>query len=250
MTGTQPTGEPIRLPVGSRGRRPFVLINMAMTADGKIATANRALSRFGTRQDEANLYALRASVDAVMSGATTLMAEGATLGPGPQRFRQQRRLAGRPEWPLRIAVSGSCSLSPDAAVFQHGTSPVIVLTSERAPRRALHRLSRVATQVGVCGEQEVDFTRALRWLAESWQVDRLLCEGGGELNDALFRADLVDELHLTLCPWIAGGRTAPTLADGVGVSALAEARRFRLKARKRVGNELYLIYHRATSPAP
>lgn len=242
MVKEAPTDKVVWLRGGSRGRRPFVLVNMAMTADGKIATADRAISRFGSQKDEQHLYVLRATVDAVMSGATTLMAEGATLGPGPVRFRRQRLRAGRPEWPLRIAVSGSGSLAADAPIFRQGDSPVIVLASERASRRALQRLSRVATQVCVCGESEVDFAAALRWLARTWQVKRLLCEGGGELNDALFRAGLIDELHLTLCPFVFGGRTAPTIADGAGVAALADARRFRLKTCKRVGAELYLVY--------
>ena len=54
-------------------------------------------------------------------------------------------------------------------------------------------------------------------------MKRLLCEGGGELNDALFRAGLVDEIHLTICPKIFGGRTAPTIADGLGCPRLSGA---------------------------
>lgn len=242
MTGPKRTGKAIRLTAVGRGKRPFVLVNMAMTADGKIATADRAISRFGSPRDTAHLFQLRATVDAVMSGAATLMAEDATLGPGPERFIRGRRKAGLPDWPLRIAVSGSGRLSPGATIFRKGNSPVIVLVSQRAARRNLQRLGKVATQVCVCGEDEVDFLRALRWLAGTWKVRRLLCEGGGELNDALFRADLVDELHLTLCPFVVGGRTAPTIADGLGVTALADARRFRLKSRKRVADELYLVY--------
>jgi riboflavin-specific deaminase-like protein len=249
MTEPEAMAEVIRLPGDGRGPRPFVLVNMAMTADGKIATADRRISRFGSERDEANLYALRASVDAVMSGATTLMAEGATLGPGPERFRRRRRQAGLPEWPLRVAVSGSGSLSPDAALFHKGEGPVVVLVSERAKQAALRRLGKVATQICVCGGRELDFAGALRWLAGHWQVRRLLCEGGGAVNDALFRAGLVDEVHLTLCPWVVGGRSAPTIADGMGVAALADAARFQLKSRKRIGGELYLTYHR-TDPNP
>lgn len=68
----------------------------------------------------------------------------------------------------------------------------------------------------ICGAQQIDFALALRWLRKKWRIRRLLCEGGGELNDALFRAGLVDEVHLTLCPLLLGGRAAPTPADGSG----------------------------------
>jgi 5-amino-6-(5-phosphoribosylamino)uracil reductase len=73
-------------------------------------------------------------------------------------------------------------------------------------------------------------------------VKRLLCEGGGGLNELLFRHDVVDEVYLTLCPLLFGGRDAPTMADGKGVASLAEATRLRLKSLKRVGDELLLLY--------
>ncbi|HLZ53931.1 MAG TPA: dihydrofolate reductase family protein, partial [Verrucomicrobiae bacterium] len=69
-------------------------------------------------------------------------------------------------------------------------------------------------------------------------------EGGGELNGALFRAGLVDELHLTICPKIFGGRQAPTIADGNGFSRLANAERFQLKSMRRVRGELFTVLTR------
>ena len=97
----------------------------------------------------------------------------------------------------------------------------------------------------VCGENEIDFAAALRWLRAKWKVKRLLCEGGGEVNGALFQAGLVDEVHVTLCPLILGGRAAPTLADGAGVARLAQAARLRLVSMKRFGATLFLVYRRA-----
>ena len=73
-------------------------------------------------------------------------------------------------------------------------------------------------------------------------MQRLLCEGGGELNDALFRAGLVSELHLTICPMIFGGHSAPTIADGLGAGALARAARLELKSARRRGDEMFLVY--------
>ena len=69
---------------------PFVFVNMAMTADGKIATANRAVHSFGSARDLAHLYELRATADAVMCGARTVEVAETTLGPGAAKFRRQR----------------------------------------------------------------------------------------------------------------------------------------------------------------
>jgi riboflavin biosynthesis pyrimidine reductase len=82
----------------------------------------------------------------------------------------------------------------------------------------------------------------LRWLSRRWGVKRLLCEGGGELNDALFRAGLVNELHLTVCPRIFGGHRAPTIADGFGVSRLAQATQLELQSARSHGGEMFLVY--------
>ena len=221
---------------------PFVFINMAMTADGKIATANRAVSSFSSRRDFEHLLELRATADAVMSGARTVGREQINLGPGPARFRRLRLKNGLTEYNVRILVSGSGSLSPSAAVFRHRFSPVIVLASGRASAGKLEPLRAVADTVKICGGSEIDFRAAFEWLREDWKVKRLLCEGGGELNGALFRAGLVNELHLTVCPKILGGRAAPTISDGTGGLKLSDATRLALKSMKRVGNELFVVY--------
>ena len=224
---------------------PFVLVNMAMTADGKIATANRAVSSFGSVRDRKHLLELRATADAVMAGARTLGSAPINLGPGPARFRRLRLRRGLAEYNLRIVVSGSGMVNPQAQTFQHHFSPIIVLTTERASKAKRHQLQTVADAVKVCGKRKVNFQAALRWLRERWGVKRLLCEGGGELNGALFRAGLVDELHLTVCPTIFGGRDAPTLADGCGFRRLDAVAQFQIKSLKRIGREIFAMLCRA-----
>ncbi len=229
----------------STAPRPFVLVNMAMSADGKIATANRAVSTFSSPRDHEHLYELRATADAVMSGARTVDLNNYTFGSGAERFRKLRLRRGLAECHLRVIVSGTGSVDPRAEIFRHRVSPVLVLTSERAPAAALKQLRTVADAVHVTGETEVDFPAALRWLRAEWNVKRLLCEGGGELNDALFRAGLVDELHLTFCPRLIGGRLAPTIADGLGFPQLSGAFQLQLVGTKRVGEELFCVLRRA-----
>jgi riboflavin-specific deaminase-like protein len=198
------------------------------------------------------LLELRATVDAVMCGTTTAGAEGISLGPGPRRFRALRQRRGLAEYNLRVIVSGSGRINPEASVFRHRFSPIIVLTTRRAPTARLKPLRAAAKEVAVFGKREVDLPSALRWLRKQWNVRRLLCEGGGQLNDAMFRAGLVDEVHVTVCPKIFGGRNAPTLADGLGFARLADATPLRLKTAKRVGDEMFLVYSviRETPAAP
>jgi riboflavin-specific deaminase-like protein len=223
---------------------PFVLVNMAMTADGKIATANRTVHSFSSRRDLEHLYELRATADAVMCGARTVEISRSILGTGGEKFRKRRLKRGLAEYNLRVIVSGSGSINPRAAIFKKHFTPVIVLTTARASKANLRGLEAIADEVKICGQREINFATALRWLRAKWGVRRLLCEGGGELNDALFRAGLVDELHLTICPKIFGGGQAPSIADGKGFGRLAEATQLQIKSFKRVGNEVFAVFQR------
>jgi riboflavin-specific deaminase-like protein len=217
------------------------MVNMAMTADGKIATANRQVSSFGSRRDQEHMLELRARADAILAGARTVDSAEVTMGPGGARFRALRVRRGLRDYPIRVIASRSASLDPGAAVFAARFSPIVILTTESAPARRKQALAKLA-EVKECGKREIDWGEALEWLAAVHGVKCLLCEGGGELNDALFRGGWVDELHLTVCPLIFGGREAPTIADGVGVPTLAEAARFRLSRTVHAGDETFLTY--------
>ncbi len=226
-------------------RLPFVFVNMAMSADGKTATANRAVSSLGSPRDHGHLLDLRAEADAVMAGARTVDLNPVNLGPGPLRCRRDRLRRGLAEYNLRIIVSRSASVDPGAEVFRHRFSPIIILTTRAASRRRVSALEPLADEIRFCGEREIDWRGTLAWLRRKWGVRRLLCEGGGELNDALFRAGLVDELHVTICPLIVGGRAAPTICDGLGAPSLELATAMTLKSRRIAGGELFLVYERS-----
>jgi riboflavin-specific deaminase-like protein len=221
---------------------PFVFLNVATTADGKLAPANRRFIPFGSRRDQQHLLELRATADAVMSGARTVDRAPVRLGTGGAKYRRLRLRRGLREQHLRIVVTGGGSLNPRAEIFKHRFSPIIILTTARAPAQRLRRLRALADEVKICGARELDFAFALRWVRRTWGVKRLLCEGGGEVNAALLEAGLVHEIHVTLCPFIMGGRDAPTLADGRGFRRLAAAAQLDAVSSERIGDELFLVY--------
>jgi len=222
--------------------RPFVFINVATTVDGKLAPENRKFVPFGSKRDLDLLYELRARADAALMGARTVDSAPGHYGPGPAKYRRMRIKRGLPEYNLRVIVSGRGTLSPRADIFRYRFSPIIVLTSARASVRNLRQLREVADDVEIFGDKEMDFKAAFHWLERKWHVKKLLCEGGGELNTALIRQNLVDEIYVTICPLIFGGRSAPTMADGAGVHSVEEATRLKIKTMERIGQELFLIY--------
>jgi riboflavin-specific deaminase-like protein len=226
--------------------KPHVVVCMAMTADGKIAAAGGGSASFGGPRDHARLLELRAGADAVMSGARTVDSAPVNLGAGGEKYRRLRRKSGLAEENLRVVASGRGSISLAAEIFQWRLGPVIVLTSARASSRRREAIARAGAEVAVFGDKEIDFVAALGWLARARGVRRLVCEGGGVLNDAILRAGLADEIHLTICPLLYGGKAAPTISGGKGFASLAAAARFDLFSSKRRGDEMFLVYRRSS----
>lgn len=221
--------------------RPFVAVNIAMAADGKIAPDTRRFVPFGSRRDQQLMMELRSRADAVMAGAGTVGAGKVTLGPGGKKYQRKRLESGKAEYNLRVVVSRTGSISPRAHIFSKRFSPILLLTTEAAGSK-LRALSKVVDGMFISKGDVLDFSAALRWLRTTWGVKRLLCEGGGELNAPMFRGGFVDELYLTICPLIFGGRNAPTLADGDGIERLAEGKRFKLTRSEHFGDELFCVY--------
>ena len=224
--------------------RPWVRINMAMSADGKIASVNRATHTFGSPRDARHLHELRAGSDAILCGARTIEETGATLGNGGPRFDQMRIRLGRKPRPLRVVVSGSASISPDAPLWRDRSSPIVAWVLQDAPAQRRKVLASLADEVWVSPGSTLDVVAGLEWLAQRHGIRDALLEGGGRVNDAFLRAGAVDELHLTWCPLLMGGSHAPTAFDGMGFGRLNEAPRLRLQSMRRHSRELFLVYRK------
>jgi 2,5-diamino-6-(ribosylamino)-4(3H)-pyrimidinone 5'-phosphate reductase len=220
--------------------RPFVSINMAMTADGKITSARREEPRFASRYDKKIMDRLRAEADAVLVGAGTLRADDPPLHVRDPEMIAYRRSLGKPDGLVNVLVTASASIDPASRFFSDAMAQDrIVATVEDAPADRLERL-RVHASVWTVGRGSVDLAELMSRL-KSRGIERLLVEGGGELNWGFVRDDLVDELYVTIAPAILGGRNAPTLCEGEGL-AMNERRRLRLVSTEIVDGEIFCRY--------
>src|SRR5690349_8956931 len=128
---------------------PFVTVNVAITADGKLAPDSRHFVPFGSKRDQQLMMELRSRSDAVMSGARTVDLGTVDLGPGGKKYQRQRLANGLAEYNLRVIASGSASVNPRAHIFKTRFSPILVLSTEAAPRRRIKELSSLVDDIFV-----------------------------------------------------------------------------------------------------
>jgi len=185
-------------------QRPYLVLNMIATADGRATLGGRS-GPLGGRADRELFHALRTVVDAVMAGAGTVRAE--RYGPlvrAPQHRRARRERALEEE-PLACIVSGRMALAPDIPLLASPQSRVVIITAAAA---SLPSCSASVEYVRAQRDGVLDLGAAMAELRSRFGVRTVLCEGGPHLNAHLLEAGLVDELFLALSPKLAGGDAA------------------------------------------
>ena len=223
---------------GTEQRRMDVVVNAAMSADGKLSTRERRQIDISGPADFERVDKLRAESDAVMVGVGTVVADDPSLTVDREALRERRCEAGRSEQPARVVADSRIRTPPDAAVLDDAAESYL-LVSETAPTDFVQQMEEEGATVITAGENRVDLPAALEQL-ESHGVDQLLVEGGGEIIYSLFESDLVDRLSVFVGPVVIGGRDAPTLADGDGF--VDEFPALRLAEVRRIDDGVLLVY--------
>jgi len=194
--------------------RPFVFINAAMSADGKIATIERKQTRISGNLDFDRMDELRATSDAIMVGIGTILSDNPSLTVKSAQRRDKRRSLGVSENPIRIVVDSTARTPLDADIFKKGEGKKIIAITENAPQEKVKKLAERA-EIITAGKKTVDLEKLFIELKERG-IDRLMVEGGATLNWSLISGGLVDEIYTFIGNIIIGGSTAPTLVDGEG----------------------------------
>ncbi|HMB44194.1 MAG TPA: 2,5-diamino-6-(ribosylamino)-4(3H)-pyrimidinone 5'-phosphate reductase [Candidatus Methanoperedens sp.] len=197
-----------------KSARPFVFINTAMSADGKIATIERRQTRISGSLDFDRMDELRTSSDAIMVGIGTLISDNPSLTVKSKERKEKRRTRGLSENPPRIVVDSMARTPASSDIFLKGEGKRIIAVSKSAPAEKVKNLSKFADIICL-GEKSVDLEKLLFELKKRG-INRLMVEGGATLNWELISNGLVDEIYTFVGNIIIGGKTAPTLVDGEG----------------------------------
>jgi 2,5-diamino-6-(ribosylamino)-4(3H)-pyrimidinone 5'-phosphate reductase len=212
--------------------RPRVILSAAVSLDGKIATKNKD-SALSSEQDKIRFHKLRAKVDAILVGINTVKIDDPLL--------TVRHTKGKN--PIRIILDSSGKISPKSKIIKTcHTIPTIIVVSNKAPKKNLTRLGKYPLQVIIAGQHKIDTKKLLRILQKQ-NIKSVLLEGGGTLNWEFIHKGLVDELIVTITPYVIGGKDATTLIEGDGFSKITNSPKLKLHGVIRQKNEIVLHYY-------
>jgi len=219
--------------------RPVVIATFAMTVDGKVTTKNLSPVDFTSRDDKLHLFRQRALADAVLIGHTSLKRDNVRLGL-PAEMQETRMKRGQSRCPLRVIVSNEGRIDRRLNIFQSNVSPIVIFSSKQMPQTFQRALAKRAT-LHLSNSKHVDLAGMLETLRKKYRVLRVACEGGPTLFRSLLEQGLVDQLNLTIAPYLFGGTKAPTLT-GLSKKFLPASALCALIDMRVVGEECFLTY--------
>lgn len=216
-------------------KRPYIILSSAMTIDGKIAskTGDPDLS---DETDWREVHKLRTQVDAIMVG------KGTILKDNPKLYIKYFKHKGY----YRIVVDSSLSIPIDSNViaYQPQIYPTIICTTEKVSVDKVREFESKNVKIIKSGTgKRVDLVNMLLFLS-NMRIKSILLEGGGNLNWSFIKHDLVDEMRLTIAPWIIGGKEAVSLVEGTGFDKMSQGRNFKLLKVYKRDNYVNLRYIR------
>ena len=218
--------------------KPYVILNAAMTLDGKIAT-HKGSSNISGKQDLKRVHELRKEVDAIMVGIGTVLADD-------PRLTVHKIDANPKDNPLRIVVDSKARTPIAARVTNKDANTLIAVANDYKYDFIVSNRYESFSKRGIdfffSGSKKVDLKELMNHL-KSIGVKKLMLEGGSTLNFSMVKEGLIDEIRICIALMVVGGVNAKTFFDGEGFSTMDEAIKLDLKEVNHLGKDLILTYH-------
>ncbi|OKY78984.1 MAG: Pyrimidine reductase riboflavin biosynthesis RibD [Candidatus Methanohalarchaeum thermophilum] len=205
-------------------KKPYILINSALTLDGKISTKKRKKIKISSKEDFIRVKKLRKRFDGILVGIGTVLADDPKLNV---------------ENTLRIVLDSRGRIPLDSNLLEDEL-PVLVAITEKAPLSRVKRIEEKAEVIKFKGSK-VDLKNLLKKLREKG-IKKLLVEGGGTVNWSFLKNRYADEVCVYISNLIFGGKDAPTFVDGEGVKEKQDAIELKLKNVEKLGEGLLLFW--------
>jgi len=217
--------------------RPYVILNAAMTLDGKIATQTGS-SNISGKEDLERVHELRKECDAIMVGIGTVMADDPRL--------TIHKIDANPEDnPVRVVVDSKCRTPIDARITNNDSKTIIACANEYKhdfmESDKYETFKKRGVKFFFSGDDRVDLSLLMSYLHEEG-IEKLMLEGGATLNFSMIKAGLIDEIRICVAPMVVGGANAKTFFDGEGFDLMDDAVKLELVDSYSLGKDLILTY--------
>jgi 2,5-diamino-6-(ribosylamino)-4(3H)-pyrimidinone 5'-phosphate reductase len=212
--------------------RPKVILSAAMTLDGKIAT-KKGDSRLSSKQDKVRIHKLRSKVDAILVGSNTVKRDDPML---TVRYTKGKN-------PFRVILDSKAEINLKSQIIKTCKKiPTILAVSKKASKQNISNLKEHSLEIVVVGENKINIKNLLKALSKK-KIKTLLVEGGGTVNWEFIKQGLVDEMIVTITPYLVGGQKAISIVEGEGFSKIQNSKKLKLKKIYKLGNEIVLHYN-------
>ncbi|MBN1215965.1 MAG: 2,5-diamino-6-(ribosylamino)-4(3H)-pyrimidinone 5'-phosphate reductase [Candidatus Lokiarchaeota archaeon] len=218
-----------------KNERPYIILSAAMTIDGKIASkvGDPDLS---DNSDWREVHKLRKKVDAILVGKGTIIKDNPKLHI---KYYEHKGY-------YRVILDSNLTIPIDSQVVTYKPEiyTTIICTKEDISEDRVKKFEEKGVTVIKAGKKErVDLLKVMSIL-KTKGINSIILEGGGTLNWSFIKNDLVDEIRLTIAPWIIGGVDAISLVEGEGFKKMIDGKRFDLINVEQRNNYVTLNYKR------
>ena len=218
--------------------RPYVILNAAMTLDGKIATQTGS-SNISGPEDLERVHEIRKDCDGIMVGIGTVLADDPRL--------TVHKIDAKPEDnPVRIVVDSKGRTPIDARITNSDAKTIIAMANEyKDDFKASYKyetFKKRGVKFFFSGDRRVDLTALMSYLHDEG-IETLMLEGGSTLNFSMIKSGLIDKISICVAPMVVGGANAKTFFDGDGFDTMDEAVRLELTDSFALGKDLILTYN-------
>ncbi|MGN1362140.1 MAG: 2,5-diamino-6-(ribosylamino)-4(3H)-pyrimidinone 5'-phosphate reductase [Methanobrevibacter sp.] len=212
--------------------KPYVILNAAMTLDGKIATKTGS-SEISCKEDLIRVHKLRYEVDGIMVGINTVIEDNPKL-------TVSKIPAKKEDNPIRIVVDSKGRTPINYRILNDMAPTIIAVADEYAKSENVKELSEYA-DIFSSGKKHVDLVKLMDYLYKKG-IKTLMLEGGSTLNFSMIKEGLIDEIRICIAPMVVGGKNAKTLFDGEGFNYMEDSVKLELKDSYNMGTDLILEY--------
>jgi 2,5-diamino-6-(ribosylamino)-4(3H)-pyrimidinone 5'-phosphate reductase len=213
-----------------------VIINSAMTIDGKISSYSGD-SCISSKKDLVRVHKLRSKVDAIVVGINTVIIDNPML---TIRLIKNRRIIS----PTRIIIDSYGRIPLNSKILKSAAKiKTIIVVTKQASRDTIEEIKKLGAHVIIIGSKLVNLKRLFKMLYDMG-YKKILVEGGGELNWSCLHDGIVNELIITIAPKVLGGRNAITVVEGRGYSTISQGIKLKLSKiiQNKNNNEITLYY--------